>query len=234
MKKNGFLTFVFACIPGAGQMYYGYMKRGLSLISFFCIGVGLGALIGPLLIICPIIWMYSFFDTYDLIRHMTHGDPKPDSLLFFENLESLGGLFSSGGRVIGWILIALGAWALYSSILEPIIGRISWYIANMIPTLVVAGLLIAGGIWLIRGPRRSQGGTPPSFPGGNGYDTDYGPDPEDMTGFPDLSDDTFGTGPAPGWPRAGVRGTRPDSAQTSVPDAGPDSNANPDDTAGNA
>ena len=30
MKKNGFLTFIFACIPGAGQMYYGYMQRGLD------------------------------------------------------------------------------------------------------------------------------------------------------------------------------------------------------------
>ena len=31
MKKNGLLTFIFACIPGAGQMYYGYMQRGLSI-----------------------------------------------------------------------------------------------------------------------------------------------------------------------------------------------------------
>ena len=31
MKKNGILTLLFACIPGAGQMYQGYMKRGLSL-----------------------------------------------------------------------------------------------------------------------------------------------------------------------------------------------------------
>ena len=30
MKKNGILTLLFACIPGAGQMYQGYMKRGLS------------------------------------------------------------------------------------------------------------------------------------------------------------------------------------------------------------
>ena len=37
MKKNAFLTFIFACIPGAGQMYYGYMKRGLSMITFFCL-----------------------------------------------------------------------------------------------------------------------------------------------------------------------------------------------------
>ena len=29
MKKNGILTLLFAFIPGAGQMYQGYMKRGL-------------------------------------------------------------------------------------------------------------------------------------------------------------------------------------------------------------
>ena len=30
MMKNGILTFLFAFCPGAGQMYQGYMKRGLS------------------------------------------------------------------------------------------------------------------------------------------------------------------------------------------------------------
>ena len=36
MLKNGFLTLLFAFIPGAGQMYQGYMKRGLSLILMCC------------------------------------------------------------------------------------------------------------------------------------------------------------------------------------------------------
>lgn len=35
MMKNGILTFLFAFCPGAGQMYQGYMKRGLSLITMF-------------------------------------------------------------------------------------------------------------------------------------------------------------------------------------------------------
>ena len=42
MKKNGILTLLFACIPGAGQMYQGYMKRGLSLITMFCLFIILG------------------------------------------------------------------------------------------------------------------------------------------------------------------------------------------------
>ena len=207
MKKNGLLTFIFACIPGAGQMYYGYMKRGLALISIFCIGVGLGAIISPLIIVCPIVWMYSFFDTYDLIRHMTQGDPKPDTLLPFENLDSLRRLFPSGNRVIGWVFIGLGAWALYSSIIEPlVINFIGWYAANMVPTLVVAALLIAGGFWLLKGPRGGRGSGP---------------------------DDTFGTGPAPQWPRAGVHPRTGEGAPR--PEAGApasDEGLNADDTAG--
>ena len=31
-KKSGFLTFCFALVPGAGQMYLGYMKRGCSFM----------------------------------------------------------------------------------------------------------------------------------------------------------------------------------------------------------
>ena len=204
MKKD-FLTFIFACIPGAGQMYYGYMKRGLSLITLFCIGVILGAIVGPLIVVCPIVWMYSFFDTYDLVRRITRGEPREDSLLFFENLESIASLrrvFPSGNRIIGWVLIALGIWALYSSVIEPLISKIlGWYVTNMIPTLVVAVLLILGGVWLLRGPRdggKRAGGDYPPFPGG--ADSGAGP--------ADLPDDTFGTGPAPDWPKAGPRGPR--------------------------
>ena len=47
MKKNAFLTFIFACIPGAGQMYYGYMKRGTSLLVYFCLFIMLGTIISP-------------------------------------------------------------------------------------------------------------------------------------------------------------------------------------------
>ena len=42
MMKNGILTFLFAFCPGAGQMYQGYMKRGLSLITMFCVAFGCG------------------------------------------------------------------------------------------------------------------------------------------------------------------------------------------------
>lgn len=76
MKKNAFLTFIFACIPGAGQMYYGYMKRGTSLLVYFCLFIMLGTIISPLVVGVAVVYMFSFFDTYDLIRYLVAGDPS--------------------------------------------------------------------------------------------------------------------------------------------------------------
>ena len=65
MKKNGILTLLFALIPGAGEMYQGYMKRGLSIITMFCLSIALSAWMGIEIfyIGVPILYMYSFFDT---------------------------------------------------------------------------------------------------------------------------------------------------------------------------
>ena len=34
-KKGSFLTFCFSMLPGAGEMYLGFMKRGASLMTLF-------------------------------------------------------------------------------------------------------------------------------------------------------------------------------------------------------
>ena len=34
-KKNRFLTFCFSMLPGAAEMYMGFMKTGVSLMSLF-------------------------------------------------------------------------------------------------------------------------------------------------------------------------------------------------------
>ena len=105
MKKNALLTFIFACIPGAGQMYYGYMQRGLSLITLFCACFILGALASPLAVTCFIVWMYSFFDTYDLIRHLAAGDPKADGLMLLGDWSDLKRLIPKHNRLLGWGLV---------------------------------------------------------------------------------------------------------------------------------
>ena len=45
-RKNGFWTFCFAFIPGGGQMYQGYMKRGLSLLLLFFVILAVSGFLG--------------------------------------------------------------------------------------------------------------------------------------------------------------------------------------------
>lgn len=173
MKKNALLTFIFACIPGAGQMYYGYMQRGLSLITLFCGCFVLGALASPLLVTTFIVWMYSFFDTYDLIRHLASGDPKSDGLMILGDWEDLKRLIPKHNRLLGWGLIALGIWSLYGLLVEPVLYDLlaalnienAYYYISSIPTILIAALLIAVGVWLLGlHPQHNQNSDLPPYP----------------------------------------------------------------------
>ena len=158
MKKNALLTFIFACIPGAGQMYYGYMKRGLSLITFFCLFIMAGTLVDALVVGSIIVWMYSFFDTYDLIRHLAAGEPKDDALLLPGNWEDIRGMLPQHNKLLGWGLIAFGIWALYDIVIGDWLTSLmvhffgygyAYDFIHGIPNIVVGIVLVVAGIKLL-------------------------------------------------------------------------------------
>ena len=62
-KKNRFLTFCFSCLPGAAEMYMGFMKMGVSLMLLFFLVCILSAWLnqGALVAIAVVVWFYSFF-----------------------------------------------------------------------------------------------------------------------------------------------------------------------------
>lgn len=62
MKKSAFLTFIFACWPGAGQMYLGYTKRGFSLMTIFLLLIGLSGFLDLWIfaVLTPVIWFFAF------------------------------------------------------------------------------------------------------------------------------------------------------------------------------
>ena len=85
MLKNGFLTFCCAFIPGAGQMYQGYMKRGLSLILTACLIGMVSSLLDPVMLLLVVVWMYSFFDTFNLrAQIIADTAPEDDYLIHFD------------------------------------------------------------------------------------------------------------------------------------------------------
>lgn len=172
MKKNGFLTFCFAWVPGAGQMYQGYMKRGVSLMFWFFAIIAVGVLLDsggdiwfPYLLL-PVIWAYSFFDTFNLRRlepeqRAAMGDfflPNPD---WVRRITGRQGDVTLGekrvAKIGGWLLIFIGAVAIYNSLLNSIgewiyfnVSGVLYSFLNRLPGLVFAVALVALGIWLLK------------------------------------------------------------------------------------
>lgn len=161
MKKSAFLTFAFALIPGMGQMYQNYMKRGLSLMLLFAGNIFLTTIIGIAGIFLPVIWAYSFFDTYRLKSELEQGTAAADALLFSDGTED--GMFRAflGRRhvLVGWGLVLLGSWFIFDRFVLDPLGEILqrfelwefYYLLNRAPTLLVSVLLIIMGIVLMRG-----------------------------------------------------------------------------------
>jgi len=163
MKKNGILTFLFAFVPGAGQMYQGYMKRGLSLITLFflCMMAGM-LLLEPLALTALIVWMYSFFDTFNLRAQFIAGTaPADDYLVHFNTKDArLTLFFRDSHKLVGWALIALGAMVAYQNIIMRVLGDVMWrwgqnnaffravyLMLEQLPEVVVCVALIVCGVW---------------------------------------------------------------------------------------
>lgn len=167
-KKNGFLTFIFSLIPGAGEMYMGFMKQGVSLMTaFFGIIFLYSSLFYTfeiLVAILPVIWAYSFFHVHNL-RAMPDEQfyAQEDSYLF-----RLGQIFPKDGKLISQYrkvfavaLIFLGIallWQSLSSVIRWIIPEAMkpYYnsFVNMLPGIVLSLFMIWSGIWLIRGKKK--------------------------------------------------------------------------------
>lgn len=181
MKKNGILTLLFAFIPGAGQMYQGYMKRGLSLVlmaaaMLMAAAISMAAMLIPpiafaLLVVLLVVFMYSFFDTFNLRAQISMGTaPEDDYLVHFDPQDKrLARMMMDSHKLVGWCLIAIGALIAYEQIIMNTLGDILWrwgqkapvwraiyLVMDQLPEVVLCVALILCGIWLVRGPRAKK------------------------------------------------------------------------------
>ena len=170
MKKNGILTLLFACIPGAGQMYQGYMKRGLSLITMFCLFIIVGSATGldALVVGCIVVYMYSFFDTFNLRAQIIAENAPADDYLEHINWKDkrMQDFMMDSHKLLGWGLIALGGLVAYENVIMRVFGDVMWrwgqnnpvfrafyLMLDELPQIVTCVALIVCGLWLVRGPK---------------------------------------------------------------------------------
>lgn len=159
MSKNGFLTFCFSLIPGAGQMYLGLMKRGLSLMMIAG-AFGLCMLeIGSFLFIVPflITMAYSFFDTHHIRGAMKRGETLADDYIIQSTMLKN----ARGNRLIGFGVLLIGVYLLIDKTMGQlfnvydlgIFSEIFRAFRRCLPSLIASCLTIGIGVRMIAGNR---------------------------------------------------------------------------------
>ena len=167
--RQGILMFFCSCIPGCGQMYQGYMNRGLSLMLLFwgLIGASFFLYFEALLVLLFPLWLYCFFDSYNLRSRILDGASPKDELLFdlfALDAQKLSTLCRKRHSLIGWCLVLVGVWMIYDRLIRRLMEELIWRFEHLqwlyslvvydVPRLAVSLLIIALGVWFIRGPKR--------------------------------------------------------------------------------
>lgn len=177
-RKHGLLLFIAACIPGCGEMYQGYMKRGISILTAFCAVFALAVFleIGALSVLMIPLWLFSFFDSYNLRGQTdTQVEANPDAYLFgLSDMDSqrMSNLLQKRHSLVGWVLVVLGVYILF----DTFVGRLmqllcewmgQWWLYDVVmrdvPRMVVTIFIIALGVWFIRGPKKAKAEEIPAF-----------------------------------------------------------------------
>ena len=161
-KKNGFLTLCFSFVPGAGEMYMGFMKQGVSIMSVFWMLIFLAVFLnfGAVLFILPILWCYSFFNVHNLrgLSDEEFYEVEDDYLFHMGKIFPEGQWYKRQSNLLAAALILAGAAMLWNYIMDYLRwllpGQVYWNIVDSVPRVSVSLLLILGGMYLIRGKKR--------------------------------------------------------------------------------
>lgn len=153
-KRNGFLTFLSALIPGVGYMYLGLVRKGIQvLLLFLLIGpvfsvLGIGGFLS--FIVRLSIWIYAFFDTFNVAAKLDRGEHIEDTDFIFNHkgegypVADRVKLNKNFMLIAAWALIIIGIMAIVNKLFEYnnlyilITGYMSKYFLPVI--LVLAGV----------------------------------------------------------------------------------------------
>lgn len=165
-KKNSFLTFCFSLLPGAGQMYMGFMKRGVCLMSAFFLLIFFSSWLnlGPLMFILPVIWFYSFFDTHNLyaLPDDEFYAMEDDYLIDPKIVKDKANILQSKYRnilaitliIIGFSILWNNMYDALKTILPEQVSDFIWRIGHNFPQLAIGVAIIAFGLYLISGKKK--------------------------------------------------------------------------------
>lgn len=163
-KKNGFITFICSLIPGAGEMYLGFMKEGLSIMclayALFITGIWID--MSWLVVSIIILWFYSLFNVHNKVSlpdeefYML----EDDYLFHLDQILPNGNLNQKQTKIFGWLLVLFGAATIWQPSVRNLLSVLRTYVSPdfaqvvgnylySIPRFIIAAVLIISGVRLI-------------------------------------------------------------------------------------
>lgn len=167
-KKSKFWLFVFSFWPGAGHMYLGFMKMGVSLMVGFLLSIAVVDItgIGALAVFPITLYIYSFFHANNI------GGLDDEQFAAMEDVYLFGldgidydrfRLERKSRKILAVAFIVLGVCMLwnvgfgmlwdYMGRDNPIMKAVYYLMRDDIPRLVIAIAVIWFGIVLLRGKK---------------------------------------------------------------------------------
>lgn len=167
-KRSRFWTFVFSFCPGAGHLYMGFMKMGLSFLLGFMGSIALVNLTGldVLAVFSVVIYIYAFFHANNIA---SLSDERFYALedKYLLGLEGIGEtrirLNQKSRSIAAVVLILIGICMLgklgfgmiweYVGLDNPLMRLIFYTVRDVVPRVLVAIAVIWAGIVLLRGKK---------------------------------------------------------------------------------
>lgn len=170
-KKSRFLTFFCSLIPGAGEMYLGFLKQGISIMCIFALLLAVGEILfPPLSVFGTVIWFYSFFHTHNLnsLPDDEFYAIQDDFLIHSHQLAALKAvLLGRYRKATAIVLILLGFSIIWDNvnnfflyfasdvlhISRRFLEVMGWF-SSRLPRNIAAVIIILAGFYLIRNKKR--------------------------------------------------------------------------------
>lgn len=169
-QKNKFYTFLLSFIPGAAEMYMGFMKKGISLMGAFIVSIMVCIYLEAeiLAFVGVLIWFYSFFHARNLAACEEEVFVNLQDDYIWSDFINGRNITVSNPTLRKWgagILIVFGAvllWQNLSHIIYNLIPDRWWNIlspmVSSVPEVVVALLIIYIGLRMIQGKKEELDG----------------------------------------------------------------------------
>jgi len=170
-KKGKFFTFIFSLLPGAAEMYMGFMKNGFSIMAIFFLNFIIPFVLrlsDAFIFIAALIWFWGFFHARNLAACPEEVFQSLPDEFVWESFVAGRKIEISNPTLKKWgagILIFCGVvllWQNFSSMIYYIIPETIWMycspIVDMVPQIAVAILIIIIGNKMIMGKKEELDG----------------------------------------------------------------------------